>query len=165
MKPESSLLCSEEPITCPLHPVLTFPPSSSKIRSNIIFLSVPRSFEWPLPFRFYDRHFVCIFHLSHPCYVPRPCHPSPFHHPNNILWSIQIMKLLVMQFSPPFCHILPHRSEYSPQHPVLKHRQSTVFTRCERPGFKSIRNERQNYSFVYLALFNYGLLKDFAPVS
>jgi hypothetical protein len=30
------------------------------------------------------------------------------------------MKLLIMQFSPTSCHLIPVRSKYSPQHPVLK---------------------------------------------
>jgi hypothetical protein len=29
-----------------------------------------------------------------------------------------------MQFSPPSRHLIPLRSKYPPQHPVLKHRQS-----------------------------------------
>jgi hypothetical protein len=34
------------------------------------------------------------------------------------------MKLLIMQFPPNSRHIIPLRSKYSPQHPVLKHPQS-----------------------------------------
>jgi hypothetical protein len=34
------------------------------------------------------------------------------------------MKLLIMQFSPISCHFIPLRTKYSPQEPVLKHRQS-----------------------------------------
>jgi hypothetical protein len=33
------------------------------------------------------------------------------------------MKLLIMQVSPTCCHLIPLRSKYSPQHPVLKHPQ------------------------------------------
>jgi hypothetical protein len=36
---------------------------------------------------------------------------------------VQVMKLLIMQFSPTSCHFIPLRSKYSPQHPVLKHPQ------------------------------------------
>jgi hypothetical protein len=38
--------------------------------------------------------------------------------------SIQVMKLLIMQFSPTSRHWISLRSKYSPQHPVLKHSQS-----------------------------------------
>jgi len=34
------------PILCHMHPVHTFPPNFSKIQPNIIFPSMPRSFEW-----------------------------------------------------------------------------------------------------------------------
>jgi hypothetical protein len=34
------------------------------------------------------------------------------------------MKLLIMQSSPASRHFLPLRSKYSPQHPVLKHRDT-----------------------------------------
>jgi hypothetical protein len=39
-------------------------------------------------------------------------------------WSLYIMKLLIMQSSPAFCHFLHLRSKYSPQHTVLKYPQS-----------------------------------------
>jgi hypothetical protein len=35
------------------------------------------------------------------------------------------MKHLMMQFSVTYCHVISLRSKYSPQHPVLKHPQST----------------------------------------
>jgi hypothetical protein len=36
------------------------------------------------------------------------------------------MKLLIMQFSPIPRHFVSPRTKYSPQHPVLKHPQSTL---------------------------------------
>jgi hypothetical protein len=39
---------------------------------------------------------VCTSPLSHTCYMPRPPHSSWFDHPNNIWWSVQIIKFLVM---------------------------------------------------------------------
>jgi hypothetical protein len=36
-------------------------------------------------------------------------------------WRVQVMKLLIMQFSPTSCHYICLHSKYSPQHPVLKH--------------------------------------------
>jgi hypothetical protein len=35
------------------------------------------------------------------------------------------MKLLIMQFSPTFCHFISLRCKYSPQHPLLKQPQSS----------------------------------------
>jgi hypothetical protein len=44
-------------------------------------------------------------------------------HSNYTRRRVQVMKLLIMQFSPTSCHFIPLRSKYSPQHPVLKHPQ------------------------------------------
>jgi hypothetical protein len=64
---------------------------------------------------------------------------------------VQIIKLLVMQFSPLF-YLVPLWPKYSPQHPVLKHPQLTFLPQCERPSFTPIQNNRQNYSSAYLNL-------------
>jgi hypothetical protein len=45
-------------------------------------------------------------HLSHACCVRHPHHPFWFDNPNQILWTVQIMKLLIAQFSPSSCHFL-----------------------------------------------------------
>jgi hypothetical protein len=47
-----------------------------------------------------------------------------------------------MQSSPTSRHYLPLRSKYSPQHPVLRHPQSTLLPKCERPSFAPIQNIR-----------------------
>jgi hypothetical protein len=49
-----------------MNPVHTFPPYSSKIHSNIILPSTPRSSEWSLPFRFSSKNYVSISHLAYP---------------------------------------------------------------------------------------------------
>jgi hypothetical protein len=51
--------------------------------------------------------------------MPHSSHPPWLDNPNNILWSTQIMKLLIMQSSPGSRHFLPRRTKYS-QHPVLQ---------------------------------------------
>jgi hypothetical protein len=120
MEPEGSLPRSQGPghwspfrarwiQSTPFHPV-------SKILSNIILPSTPRSSEWSLPFMFSDEDFVLISHSSRACYVPQPSHPPWFGHRNNIWWSLQVMKLLILQSSPASRHFLPLRSRYSPQH-------------------------------------------------
>jgi hypothetical protein len=46
---------------------------------------------------------------------------------SSLTWrTTQVMKLLIMQFSPPSYHFIPLRAKYSPQHPVLKHPQVYV---------------------------------------
>jgi hypothetical protein len=46
-------------------------------------------------------------------------------------------------------HFIPLWSKYPPQHPVLKHPQSTFLPSCQRPSFTAIQNHKQNYSLVY----------------
>ena len=55
-----------------------------------------------------------------------------------------------MQLSPFPCHLVPLRSKYAPQHPILKHPQPAFLPQCQRPGFTPIQNHRQNYSSIYL---------------
>jgi hypothetical protein len=93
------------PLLHQINPVHTCPTNFPKIHSNITFPSTPRLFEWSLPFSFSDKNNVCIFNLSHACYMSRPSHP-PCLDPNNIWWSVQVMKLLIMQSSPASRHFL-----------------------------------------------------------
>ena len=55
-------------------------------------------------------------------YMLRPSHSSRF---DNIWWAVQIIKFLIMQFSPFHCYFVPPRPKYSPQHPILEHPQPT----------------------------------------
>jgi hypothetical protein len=56
-------------------------------------------------FRFPDQ-ISCSFLVSHTRYMTRPSHPE-FFHPNNILWRIQIIKLLLTLFSSASCRFIP----------------------------------------------------------
>jgi hypothetical protein len=53
--------------------------------------------------------------LLYSCHMPHPFHRLQLDYSNYIWWKVQIMKLLVMQFSPPSHHLIP------PRYPVLKH--------------------------------------------
>ena len=48
--------------------------------------------------------------------------------------------------------VIPLRTKYSPQHPILKHPQPTFLPQCERPSLTPIPNNKQNYISVYLNL-------------
>ena len=53
------------------------------------------------------------------------------------------------------CYLVPPRSKCSAQHPVLKHSQLPFLPQCQRPSFTPIKNNRQNYSSIYLDLYYY----------
>ena len=78
------------------------------------------------------------------CHIRGPS-PPPFHHPNNTLHLVQIMKFLIMQFFPFLCYFLPLRPKYPPQHPILDHSQPMFLPQCDRPSFPPIQNNGQNY--------------------
>jgi hypothetical protein len=67
-------------------------------------------------------HFTlfCAYLMSH------PSHPPWFDGSFNILWRAEIMKLLIMLFSPSSCYVLLLRSIYFPQF-FLKHFPSVFF--------------------------------------
>jgi len=58
-----------------------------------------------------------------------------------------------MLFTPFPRYLVPRRSKYSPQHPILKHPQPTFLPQRKRPSFAPTQSNRQNYSSVYLSLY------------
>jgi hypothetical protein len=66
-------------------------------------------------------------HVSSPHmrYMAGLMHSSRYDHPHNVWWAAQIIKLLIMEFSPFPYYLVPLSSEYSPQHLILKHPQPT----------------------------------------
>jgi hypothetical protein len=53
----------------------------------------------------YQKSIVCISHISHAYYMPRPPHPPLFDHSNNIWWNVEVMKLPTIQSSPVSGHL------------------------------------------------------------
>jgi len=92
------------PILSQMHPVHSFLPCFFKIHSNDIFPSMLGSCNWSLPFRFSIQNIVCISHPLNACYMSCPSNLPLFDHPSNILWSVQVMMILIMQPSPASCH-------------------------------------------------------------
>jgi hypothetical protein len=51
----------------------------------------------------------------HTCYMPCPSHPPRLDLSDYTWQRVQVMKLLIMQFSPASCYFIPFWSKYSPQ--------------------------------------------------
>ena len=131
MEPEGSSPHSQVPVTCPspsqLDSVHTATYHFLHIHLNIILPSMPGSPQWYLSLRFPHQHPVYASPLHHTRYMPRPSHPSRFYHPNINGWAVQIIKLLITYFSSFPRHLVPLKSKYSPQHPILKQHQPRFF--------------------------------------
>ena len=69
--------------------------------------------------------------LPHTRYRPRPSHSSRFDHPHNIWWGAQIIKLLIRQFYPIPCYLVPLRPKYLPPHSILEHPYTMFLPQCE----------------------------------
>ena len=103
MEPEGSLPHSQESSK---RPYLEADQSSPcppfhllKIHFNIR-PSMPGSSKCSLSLRFPRQNPVCTCPLPHTCCIPHPSNSSWFDHPNNIWRGVQIIKLLIMLFSP-----------------------------------------------------------------
>jgi hypothetical protein len=91
--------------------------------------------QWFLSFRFAHQNTIHSFPLPHTRYMPHLSYSSRCYHRHSTGWAVQIMELLIMNFSPFPCHFVPLRPKYSPQHPILKHPQPTFLPQCQRPSF------------------------------
>jgi hypothetical protein len=114
------------PIPSQINSIYTIPPYLSKIHFNIVRPSTSWSFQWSLSFWISHQYPTCIPSLPHSCYVPCPSHPPWLDHSNYIWRRVQVMKLLITQFSPTSHNFISLWSKYSPQHTVLRYPQSML---------------------------------------
>jgi hypothetical protein len=111
MEPKGSLPHSQVPATY-LYPEpaesSSYPTSHFlKIHRNIILPSTPGSTKWSLSLRFSHQNPVYTSSLPHTRYMLGPSHSSGFYHPQSSGWAVQIIKLLIMKFSPLPCYLNP----------------------------------------------------------
>ena len=123
MEATGSLPCSHEVATTSypsqINPVNSIQSYFLNIHFNIILPSASGSLKWSFTFTFPYQNTVCISLLPCVYHICHPFHDSWFNHPNNIQWGVQIMKLLIMQFSLVSGNFLPLKHKYLPQHPHL----------------------------------------------
>ena len=123
--PPVSILGQPNPVHIPTSHLL-------EIHSNIIHQSTPRFPQWSPFFRFPQQEPIHPPLLTHTRQMPSLSHCSRFYHQHNIGWGVQVIQLLVMQCPPLLRYLVPPRSKYSPQHPVLKHPQLPFLPQCQR---------------------------------
>jgi hypothetical protein len=86
--------------------------SFCKIHYNIIPPSMPVSSK-VVYFLHVSLSKSCM-HFFSPHTMHMHCQSNLFENPNNIWWGVQIMKFLIMQFSPVSCYVLPLTPTYLP---------------------------------------------------
>jgi hypothetical protein len=89
-----------DPILRQLNPVRPIDPWLPKVHLNVILPPTPRSSQWSLAFGPPNQNPVNTSPLPNACHMSRPPHPPWFNHHNHIRWRIQVMKFIIMQFSP-----------------------------------------------------------------
>ena len=94
------------PILSQLDPVHTYTSHFLKIHLNIFLPSTFGALKWPFSFRFPNQTPLYSYSLPHTRYMLRPSQSSRFYHPNNIGWGVQIVKLLIVQFTMKFTYFL-----------------------------------------------------------
>ena len=129
------------PILSHLDPVRNPTSHFQKIHLNIILPSMPGS----LSLRFPHQNSVYASLLPHTCYMLHPSNSTWFHHPKNIGGGVRIVKLLLFSF----LHS-PVTSSLLGPNILLNTLFSNTLPQCEWPSFAPIKNNRQNYSSVYL---------------
>jgi hypothetical protein len=140
IEPEGSVPCSQEPSTgsC-LEPHQSNSYHSISLTS-ILILSI--HLRLGLPSGLFPTGFTTYILFSpHSCYMSCPSYLHWLDGSNYTWRSVQVKKLLIMQFSPTSCHFIPLRSEYS------QHCSQTVCL-CS-PLMSPIQSHRLNYNFVY----------------
>jgi hypothetical protein len=113
-----------------------------KISFNIIFSSVLRSRNLSLPLRLssYFSYPTCMLHVL-------PANPSWSNHHNNIRWIVQIINLLIMQFSPILSYLISYTFH------------STFFSKPPKfrltPALSSSLKMRDQVSHLYQLLYHW----------
>ena len=142
MEPKGSFPHSQVSATCPSpEPAPTSPTPSSqflKIHLNIIPPSTPGSSKLFRVLRFTHQNPLFTSPLPQTCYMSHLLILLDFI--TRIIFDEEYRSLSSSLCS--FLHspvtLVPLRSKYSPQHPILKHPQTTFLPQCEGPSFTPI---------------------------
>jgi hypothetical protein len=67
------------------------------------------------------------------CYIPCPSHPPGLDHSDYTWRRVQVMRLLIIQFSPISYDFISHQSKYSPEHPVSLYSSLNIRDQVSHP--------------------------------
>ena len=145
--PPVSILSQPNPVHIPTSHLL-------EIHPNIIHPSTPRSPQWSPSLRFPHQDPI---HPSSPIRATCPAHLILLDFITRTIlgedYKSFSSSLYNLVHSPVTSFLLV---KYSPQHHVLKHPQLPFLPKCQRPSFTPIKNNKKNYSSIYLDLYIFG---------
>jgi hypothetical protein len=131
------------------------PTHSLKIHFNIVLPFTPVCSKWSLFLRFPNQDTVCTAPIPDKYHIPISANSSWFYHQsrirspeNNISWTAEIIKLLLMHKFPLPSYLVYLRPKYLPQHPIFHAPQPVFFRECRIPSFTPLLKKRKNYIFI-----------------
>ena len=95
-----------------------------KSHYSVILPSTPRSSKWSLSLQVSSPNPCMHLSVSHMCRLPCPSH-AWYDHLNNIWWGVHIISFLLCSSTP--CYLVPLRSKYRSQHPIVKQWRTQEF--------------------------------------
>jgi hypothetical protein len=131
------------------------PVSLSKIHSDLILPSTPRSSKSSLSFWLSHQNPVHFSLLSQTCHMPRPLHSPWFDLPNDIWGCVKIMTPLTVQLPPCSCYVGPNF--------FLRTLFSNTLSLCSsirlsHEAQNSLTNDDQPTEIVYYRIYVYTCL-------
>jgi hypothetical protein len=101
--------------------------------------------------------FPIIFYMHSSSSMLCPSHPPWFNNSNYTWRRVQVMKLLIMQFSPTSCQFIPLRFKYSPQRPVLTYPEFIIncYYQCINHVILQMIDSPCNVKGLWLTVIHY----------
>ena len=108
-----------------VHPLPSFSLSRFLILFCLLLLGLPTGY---FLYSFLNKSLYAFLVTPYACHMFNPSHPSSFDNPNNIWRRLQILRLIIMKFSPVSVYVLTLGPDCLPQYLLLKHTQPIYFT-------------------------------------
>jgi hypothetical protein len=152
LKPDNSLLCSQQPTTLPYpKPHIPIHVSKSillKIHFYIFPLSTHRSSKQRNSFRSYIQNPLWISLLSHARNLLHPSYPPWYEHCNDVGRKTQIVTFLITEYSPNLSFLRPPNFQLFSRHAVFQHlRLYSCFSVSDK--FRTRTKQEQCYSHLF----------------
>jgi hypothetical protein len=107
------------------------------------------SSKWSRSLRFPHQNSAYTSPLPHMCYMSHSSHSSRSDYLKNIWWGVHSSKLLIMQFSPLHCYLIPLRPKFLLSTYSQTSSAYVPSSMWKKSSVTPIHNNRQNYSSIF----------------